>query len=513
MAVHTAKYKVEWKPAGSWVDISAYVTKVEGAAELSGQRDNALAFGDDSDLRCTVFLNPRLATPTLSLSTWELIPIRYTTQVDADIAEAFTGVITDMDGDRVSRRLSCEGAKKLVTTSKAKMYSPAYDRRPVATATTVTSVEDPTSPSYRAGLINWILWQAGGRPAAQDFAYPNASFYYHCDQAILSPDWLFIGGGDDGWQEALKLARASGGQLFQAADGIVYYRQPLAFGSGTAAYTFAGDIGAATDSLGVYADARFTGATSQLVTKLICPVLPRSERALQPIADDTTLRSVGAGETIEFTIDPQLPVTGIEGTDPSSLIRAETVGGQLKSDAIVANFSSDGAIVPQGGSGYTHTISVLALRITITITNETTRPFLIWRVTLNGTPIARGEPTSVTVGDGEVERPLEESVYVQTREHAERLARLTLAFYNQVRPTRTILGCAHDPRRVVGETVNLTVPEWDVTDEPHVIVAIRHSNTGLLSEYDLVSVAGLPVDDEYYEFGPDYSGQTRKLGY
>lgn len=488
MAIKLTTTSIQINPAGTWDTIApADVLEATGSAEISGNRENALAFGDGSDLRYTI----KVAGPAIS-SIPDRMPIRASFTVDGDSVQVLNGVVVKPSRNLRNRAwvLNCEGVKGLIGTTRP--HSPAFYRRPVATKTTATSVEDPANPGYRAGLINYGLWQAGGRPYGQ--GYIGALFYYQLDQAILSPDWSWLA-GENVWEACRTLARAAGGQLYQDGNGIVRYRQPLSFADSSAVFTFTPEF---------YNDIDEDSPSGQQMTKIICPYVPRAARALQEVINDTTARLVRGGETIEIVLEPQWPLKSVQ---------TATGGTQLKDEAIGATYL-DGAKVAQGGGGYTHTLDISAQRIVISLTNATSRPFVVNRVVINGEPITAGEPGSTSAGSGTIERTIEQNDFIQSRTHAQRLCDLTLAFYGIARPERTLKGCKADANRSIGEVVRLTVPAWSILDEPHLIVAIRHSKIGRTCDFVLISLAGLPKTSDYYRIGStNYSGQTLKIGF
>src|SRR5262249_45006677 len=129
----------------------------------------------------------------------------------------------------------CVGASAFAQPTKA--YSGLFVLRALFTKTSASSIEDPANGSYAAGVGNYGLWQAGGRPYEQSGSYPSASFYYSCDQAVLCPPFSWLA-GEDAWAELQKLAQAAGGQLYQNTLGTVVYRQPLAIVANTPTYPF-----------------------------------------------------------------------------------------------------------------------------------------------------------------------------------------------------------------------------------------------------------------------------------
>jgi hypothetical protein len=368
------------------------------------------------------------------------------------------------------------------------LYSQAFFRRPVATETTVSSTENPAAGGYAAGLINWLLWQAGGRPNEQAGSYPAADFYYTCDQAILAPDWSWIA-GENGYEEARKLVRCAGGQLYQSADGVIAYKQPLAI-VGTPTYTF---------TASVYGDISEEGSADALAASVTCSFTPRSLRVRQTVIDDDTPRVVAGSGSLTIDLEPRWPCRSGSYVTPTT-------------DQFKATFF-DGRAVGAGAGGYTLTLTTYAQRVTIAITNNSSLPFIVNRIKIDAEPITAGEQGMVTVGSGQPTRTLEDNIYVQNKNHAERLAGMALAFFGSVRNVRTLSGCPYDVARLVDETVNLSSAELGLASAPHLITAIRHSDTGAAAEYTLVDTAGLPQTADYWLVKSASQSGTKKLGW
>lgn len=498
MGIKIASYQVEIKPSSSWTTVAAgHVLSVRGGIKFSGNGEFPIAFGDSTDVSCSVELREAALA-----SVPDRMPIRITFTMDAGSAMAFNGVV--IKASRTYRKrvwsLECEGAKTLVSTTRA--YSPIFERRVAATKTTASSIEDPSDALYVGGPVNWGLWQAGGRPYEQAGSYPTAAFYYSCDQALLAPDFAWLA-GDDTWGELQKLAEAAGGQTYQGGDGVVRYKQPLAFASGGAgSYTFTPSD---------YADiAEESSTRAQVATKVVCPFVPRSVRATQQIAEDTTVRQVQPSASVTFEIETEQPCTHLETS--AGLLRLHSISTtSLKTEAINVTYL-DGRTVVQGAGGYTHSVTTSAKRFTVTITNDGSLPFYVNKVTLRGRPIVAGTPGSVSSGSGTTVRNVKDNYFIQRRGHAQRIADMTLAFASVSRPVYRLSGSAYDPDRYVGEAVGLTAPAWSLSDAPCFITEIQHDKTGKLATYTLVSTSGLPAGGDYYLVGAtDYSGQTRKL--
>lgn len=487
MAVDTAAYLVEYFDGG-WLTIPAGKVADVRLQAASATGDHPLAFGDSATAGATVQLTPDALTADLARD----MPIRVRYTRAASQAYGFRGLVDRCDRSLDDLTVACLAYTDLVQRTKA--YSPAFYRRPVATVTTVSSVEDPASSSYQGGLINWVLWQAGGRPAAQDFSYPNAPFYYSCDQALLAPTWSWVN-GDDGLAACRELAAASGGQIYQTLDGVLRFRQPLLFAAGTQVFTF---------TRATYNAARYTTPTGNVADVYVCEYIPRVARAMQEIYNDQPARVVLAGETATIDLAPQYPLKSLE-TAPGST-------NTLRTEALNIAFF-DGAPVAQANpGGYVHSVSVAAQRVRLTVGNYSNRPFVIHRIILRGEPIVAGETGIVRIGSGPTERQVPNNLNIQSRSQAERLC-LLYSLYGTARRVVTLSGCAYDPARLLGERVGLTVPEWSYTNRAHIVIGIQIDETGGTATYTLADATGLPTASNYFLIGTqNESGNTKQVG-
>ncbi len=507
MSILAVTAQIEIKSSSSWVDITT--ATIKGSVKISGSvtsnSDNPLASGASGDL--TADLEVQVATG-ITIASGTPIRITYTTAGSAG-TRVFLGTIKDNRGGLVSSQISCVSARETINTTRG--YSPAFYRRRAFTQTTSSSVEDPDAVGYQAGLGNWGLWWSGGRPLEQALDYPDAAFYYSIPQhSLIAPEWSWLA-GESFWEQLEKLAEACGGQVYVGRDGVVRYVQPLTFPAGSALFTFSRAAATYDQTTSGYfgpgSTYRFTsGQRADLVT---CPFEPRVARPLQEVVTDDTVRQVPAGETVEIILEPKWPLKSLQYASGSTT--------QLDPKAIVARFY-DGQSAPQGASGYTHTVALAAQRVTLTITNASSRPIQITKIKLSGEPIVAGEPSSVTVGEIPPDRPpikrtvADGNPFVQGRTHALFLAELTLALHTDERMILDLSDCPPDVLRVEGETVNVICSEWGLASVPFLITSVQRDNTNGRNSYEAVSVAGLPEDGDFFIIGStDYTGQTKQL--
>src|SRR6185503_10920635 len=493
MSILAVTAQIEVKPAGAWVDITN--ATVRGSVRISGatttNSDNPLASGASGDL--TADLDVMVATG-ITIASSTPIRITYTTAGSA-ATRTFLGSVRDNQGNLTTAHLSCVSARETIATTRG--YSVAFYRRRAFTQTTTTSQEDPTGVGYQAGLGNWGFWQSGGRPLEQSGSYPDAAFYYSVPQhSLIAPEWSWLA-GESFWEQLGLLAEACGGQVYVARDGVVRYIQPLTYPSGSALFTFSRSAATYDQTSSGYfgpgSSYRFT--SGQKADLVVCPYEPRVARPLQEVVSDDTVRQVPAGETIEIILEPKWPLKSLQYASGSAT--------QLDPKAIVARFY-DGQSAPQGASGYTHTVTLAAQRVTLTVTNASSPPIQITKIKLRGEPIVAGEPSSVTVGETPPARPpikrtvCDGNPFVQSRSHALFLAELTLALHKDERMILNLTDCPPDVLRIEGETVNVTCAEWGLSAAPFLITGLDRDQTNGRNHYEAVSVAGLPADGDFF---------------
>lgn len=478
-------YLVEYDTGGGWTAVtSSYVLEVQGAAESSSGGENGLGFGATAPATATIRLDP-----LASSIAWDGTLVRVSFGFDtSDKVVRFAGVIIrrTRQGDE-GIAWECAGWDELIR--RTAVYSPLIYRRPASTATTASSVEDPSSGSYRAGLVNYIMWQAGGRPYEQAGSYPSATFYYSCEFSPITPEWSWVA-GENAWDELTRLARACGLLIYQAADGVMKAQSALTL-AGSPAYTF---------TASTFRQANEESSRLEKIAAVRCSYTVRRLQPEQVVYEDQTPRFIAAGASITLTVEFSQPVYTLVLN-----------GSALHTTSYVA-VSLTGASV----SLTTSVSNQAASRLTLTLTNGTSTPCVVAKLTIRGRPIAPVEEGIATSGSGTPAREIgdDTGVYVQSQLHGERLTKLYLDFYGTVRDRRTLAECGYDPDRAVGEVVNLTYSPWSLSAVQHRISSVRHADTGGTMEVGLVPVSGLPSTSSVFLVGTSYSGSdSRELSY
>lgn len=369
--------------------------------------------------------------------------------------------------------------------SSVAIYSPMFYRRLVATPTTATSIEDPTVNGYRGGLINYIFWQCGGRPYEQVGTYPSAVFYYSCQPSLLTPEFSWIA-GEDAWQELNRLCKAGAGQIFQDVDGTMRFINAVSVSAAASVTYGTGDAETITERI----------LTDHLATSVRCSYTIRAVQPRQVVYEDATSKLITPGETLTLTIEPMLPVYQWIAPTSDSVYVTDLAMTRITVTPVLSNTT--------------------AARATLTITNGDTKAWILSNITVHGRPVAAVAQGQVREGAGTQELPVGEDagVYVQTRTHAQRLARILADYGATTRAERTLEGMLYDPDRTLAESTNMTLSDWGVSAVNHRTSRISHDDTGGRMNMSVVDVTGLPVSSDLFQVGGTYAaGDTRRVGY
>lgn len=490
-------FQVELYTGGSWVDVSQHVVDVDG--EIAGSAGDGIGFG--------VAYQPSqaitVAKEAFSYS-WDRAPVRVKLGFNGTNPQHFIGIIDGLDQERVSATWNAKGYTALIE-AVGDIRSPLFYRRPVATATTLTSIENPADAGYGAGLINYILWTAGGRPWEQSSGYPNAVFYYRCETAILAPEWSWVNGGN-ALQAILDLCAAAGGILYQDFSGTVRYVEPFSLASGAPTYHYTDTAltaaQRAAQSAGHYGGISRSVETRRLVVDVVkCTFVQRRLQGVQEIYSDKSPKLIepGAPNALVLPADLTLPTYRVD--------RIAATAGLLRASR--AATTSELTVA---------TAAAYAQQLNLVLTNTTSERMALYDLKVYGQPLIANEEGSASYGTAPGSYPriyeIPDSPYVQSRSYAERLCWMYHDFYNTPRPVVTLTGCGYDPRRTLGELVSLTCSDWGVAAETYRVIAIRVSCTGVAMELDLVPTAGLPVANDFFQFDTAYADATqRQLSY
>lgn len=350
----------------------AHVISLNTVLETSNNIDNAFAFGSIAIIHASFETADDVLT-----ANWEFrkVRIRYGFD-DSDKITAFEGILTKRQRSGRTFSFECSGFDYLI--ERTKIYTDVFYRRPIATKTTATSVENVVADNYRAGLLNYVMWMSGGRPYEQYADYNSdvdRKFWYSFDESILKPRWAWLS-GENAWEEIYKLVRAAGGQFYQDVDGVFYYKQPLSFGyveEGATLYHFTEDT---------YATMQEDASTIDMMDTVVCSYVDRVVQPMQQIYESTSPQLIPDGETTEIEIEMQHPIYQYETTLNDIDIMTE---GAIKATYL------DGRDATTDAIDWSITVtSRSAQRVVLTIENNSGEPISLNKIILHGRPITAG---------------------------------------------------------------------------------------------------------------------------
>lgn len=482
------KYRIAVHNGSTFVDIpDSEILSISGTNETINNRENALTFGDAviTELTFTAIDTVSIPVNWLRAAIWV-----YLTFDTADDMPAFYGYIVKRQRSKNVYTFTCEGILQ-VRINDIKLHTELFYRKPIATKTTISSIENPDDANYVGGLINEVFWRSGGRPLAQSGTYPGNMWYYECDNALLTPEWAWIA-GENVPDELYRLARAGGGQIYQTNRNVIKYVQPFRFNLGSTFVIRDNYYGTYTES---------ESALNYVATVRV-PYTPRVIESEQIVYDDTTPRLIGPLGNIALEASPQQPIYQWDS-------RLNTVSTITNSGIITAYDPMNLPITPN------LTIQNLdAQRVKFVITNPVNRPIVVTKIQFAGQPLVAGEQqTSIYNAGNTPELNVEDNPYIQSKPYAEQLARMVYDYHANIKPIITVDDCIYDPDRYVGETVTFISTFYNVSGL-YRIIGLRHDLTGVKTQLSLVSVSGIVNQNDVFVVGSSYSaGDTRRVSY
>lgn len=500
---HSITYTAQYQTGGAWVALPG-VLRVRTRVETSDGGGGPFRFGASVLPAATIECST--AAPATG---WYRAPFRASIQVTIDgvafpAEEVFTGLLTRRAPGPWGVTFEASGADQWVR--RARVRTPVREWRPLATLTTLTSVEDPAAPGYAGGLLNEIFWRSGGRPDAQRASYPTARFYYACDGTSAAPEYSWID-GDNAWEQALRLAEDAGGQIYQDSRGILRYVNPLLLAETSPSPLIVRDVGPHGSGVVLYdgqvqVDEDVTAAYNVAVCRF-------QHRARQPPQEVYSSRD-------HFDLEPS-------GSTARELVSSWPVRWRNELGAV--DYQIAVVACYDDGAPVTPTVTVLeesAMVLAVSIVNpSSTRPIHISRVTVTGRPItvlqegiARyAGPRFDANGAEDVEIRLADSEYTQRETAALRRARMAVTFDGLPRPVYRVGGCFYLPGVTVGQYALFSSARHSLVNVPCRIVDQELDDNGKTMTLALASVVGLPRLSERFVVGSTYAdGDVRRVG-
>lgn len=481
-------FDVEVWTGAAWLSVKEHVTAASASIDAQGGASGAAAMGPNVTPEATVEL---AAAGWLQASDRTPVRISFGFGTSATVVR-FGGIVTGRSRGPRYGRWELRGWDAHIEGQEVR--SLLYRRRPIATQTTISSVEDLSLSTNRTGLINIALWMCGGRPWEQRLSYPSALFFYRCTTALIGPEYTWTP-GDSPWEVIRRLCRAAGGQIYQDGEGTICYVDPITLATGTPLFTFTDEAlsqeqRAAQGKAG-YEDIQLEIDSLASITGASCAFVSRRVQGEQTIYEDATPRQIAAGAVLTLNCDTQLPLYSLGAATCDAVVIRTATQATTSQVAVAATLGS-------------------AQRVTVTITNTLAEPVMVDALRIAGRPVSAGEEgsASYSTGTGRVVS-IEDSAYVQSERHAAQLCRMVYEAEANGGQIYILSGCSYDPDRFVGEVIGLTSSELGVAALRCRIVRIEAD--GIWMSVTLAPLGSLPTRDSVHLIGA-VSG-TKELAY
>jgi len=325
----------------------SFLSTVEGAISIQYQKDTELMTGISEPNTAVITLikpkvneqeNLRLFLNEISL--WRMCKLELFQSITGGdtYTKVFDGLLFERTTSLNTVTYAARGYLDLLNITL--IETPLLRNRRVATyiptgttdANKFTKLkeQDPTIlEGSSVGIINAILWLAGGRPykykSLFDTQYSGVAgqrpkFYYDCEASVINPEWVWFN-YENLYSDLTLLCKASGGMLSQDLDGTIQYRNIF---------------GTKQDWNGfVIDDSKFSKLdTNQLGTepysKIVTTYTPRYLSGSQEVFSAVINEYLNYDETVERQIQFNKPVYKLVNKTISGQITDTIVGSDFK---------------------------------------------------------------------------------------------------------------------------------------------------------------------------------------
>jgi len=228
----------------------SFLSTVEGAISIQYQKDTELMTGiSEPNTAVVTFIKPKvneqenLRLFLNEISLWRMCKLELFQSITGGdtYTKVFDGLLFERTTSLNTVTYAARGYLDLLNITL--IETPLLRNRRVATYIpagttdadkfTKLKAQNPTIlEGSSVGIINAILWLAGGRPykykSLFDTQYSGVAgqrpkFYYDCEASVINPEWVWFN-YENLYSDLTLLCKASGGMLNQDLDGTVQYK-------------------------------------------------------------------------------------------------------------------------------------------------------------------------------------------------------------------------------------------------------------------------------------------------
>lgn len=402
--------------------------------------------------------------------------------------------------------------------------------------------QDPTlKEGSSVGIINAILWLAGGRPYKYKSLYTTQDayvagqypkFYFDCENSIINPEWLWFN-YENLLNDLRSLCKATGGLITQDNDGVVRYKSVYSMRESWNNVTL-------TDSN--YSSLDLSESGTEPYAKIVTTFTPRYLSNSQEVYSAVLGEYLTPGQSLTRQIEFSKPTFRIMNKSTSGQLTDSIVGGTLtnvkekisavdifgtrrKVNVRIANY--DKLYIPKYVATSTPGTFTVAKDLKVVPSQSATfylshnveagaGTLYIGEVSIYGRSLeAASQETYIkqinqfpTIS-GYKELRLPDNPYVQSESQAKRI--IEMADYLMVNP-RLQISAKDVPVGSgiqLGRTIRVTSTVYDV-DDYFSITGIEYGNNLEKADLKLLSLSGLYTLDNLFTVGTTYTGNPSK---
>lgn len=402
--------------------------------------------------------------------------------------------------------------------------------------------QDPTiKEGSSVGIINTLLWLAGGRPYKYKSLYTTQNayvlgqhpkFYFDCENSVINPEWVWFN-YENLTGDLAQLCKASGGLLTQDNDGVVRYKSLYSMREAWNNVTL-------TDSK--YQSIDIGESSTEPYAKIVTTFTPRYLSNSQEVYSAAMGEYLSTGQSFTRQIEFSKPTYKIMNRSISGQLSDSIVGTTLKyiKDKITAvdTFGTrrqvkikisnyDTLYIPKyvatdvaGTFTITKDEAVVASQSAMLTISHTAEPaagtIYIGEVFIYGRPLeAASQETYIKRINqypsiaGYKELRLPDNPYIQAEAHAKRIVDVASYLMANPREQLSVKGVAVVSGIELGRTIRLTSSVYSL-DDYYSVTAINYINDMAAADLTLLSMSGLYSLNDLFIVGSTYSDTDSK---
>jgi hypothetical protein len=537
----------------------SFLSTVEGAISIQYQKDTELMTGiSEPNTAVVTFIKPKvneqenLRLFLNEISLWRMCKLELFQSITGGntYTKVFDGLLFERTTSLNTVTYAARGYLDLLNITL--IETPLLRNRRVATYIpagttdadkfTKLKAQNPTIlEGSSVGIINAILWLAGGRPykykSLFDTQYSGVAgqrpkFYYDCEASVINPEWVWFN-YENLYSDLTLLCKASGGMLSQDLDGTIQYRNIFGTKQDWNGYVL-------NDSKFSKLDTNQYG--TEPYSKIITTYTPRYISNSQEVFKTVINEYLNADESVERQIQFTKPVYKLVNKTISGQLTDTIVGSGFKyvkdKMNVVDSFGTkqiiSARIEPHNTIYITKYVAAdtignfTKVKDTAVVPSQSTTLYIkntqnqastvyVGEVSLFGRALESANQATYMLPlnqyptiSGFKELRLNDNPYIQSESQAVRLINIAKYLMEIPRPALSVSDIPYTSSLKLGDTILVNSAFYSISGEYKITSVAFNSNLTTV-QLSLLSMSGLFSSSETFQVGASYQDANSRI--